>query len=265
MSVVAAACAALAMLLAWPDPRWVVVHRLGGGAASETARWAPVVVAGGCVGLGATRLSSPHPAALLVAATAVGVAAFGWRQWRASRRHRERAGMREQVAECVDLLAAELRAGVLPHRALAALSDDFVFLATAARTAQLGGDVSAALADAAGRPGAAALRDLAGAWHVADRTGAPLAVVLERLAGTVRVDQEVAREVQSGVAPARATARLMAVLPAMGLVMGAGMGADPVGTLTRTLLGSCCLALGVALACAGVAWVERLAVRAEDT
>jgi len=223
-----------------------------------------IVVIGVGLAVLATRLTGLRPATLLVASTGCGVAAFGWWQWRMSRRQRERARMREQVAACVDLLAAELRAGVLPHRALTTLADDFGFLATAARTAHLGGDVPAALAEESLRPGASALRDLAGAWHVADRTGAPLAGVLERLAGAVRVDQEVSREVQAGVAPARSTARLMAVLPVMGLAMGAGMGADPVATLTQTMLGALCLAAGAALACAGVAWVERLAVRAED-
>jgi tight adherence protein B len=36
------------------------------------------------------------------------------------------------------------------------------------------------------------------------------------------------------------------------------MGADPVHILTGTVLGATCLAAGVALACAGIAWVDRI-------
>lgn len=73
------------------------------------------------------------------------------------------------------------------------------------------------------------------------------------------------REVQSGVAPARATGRLMAMLPVVGLALGSGMGSDPVALLTGTVPGGLCLAAGSACACAGVAWVNRIAATAERT
>jgi tight adherence protein B len=50
----------------------------------------------------------------------------------------------------------------------------------------------------------------------------------------------------------------MAVLPVLGLSLGAGMGADPVQVLTGTVVGAFCLAGGLALACVGVAWVDRI-------
>jgi tight adherence protein B len=163
----------------------------------------------------------------------------------------------------LELLAAELRSGSLPMHALAAVADDAPSLRPAATAARHGGDVAAALGAAGERPGARALVDLAGAWNVADRAGAPLATVLDRVAVSVREDAEVDRDVQAEAAPARATGRMMAVLPLLGLSLGAGLGADPVRVLTGTLLGACCLAAGVALACAGMAWVDRIVASVE--
>jgi len=160
-------------------------------------------------------------------------------------------------------MAAELRAGILAQRVLAGLVPDFPFLGAAARAAELGGDVATALRVGGSEPGGELLTDLAAAWFVADRSGAPLAHVLDRLEETARTDREVDREVQAGIAPARATGRLMAILPLVGLSLGSGMGADPFAMLTNTLLGALCLAGGSALACMGVAWVNKIALSAE--
>ena len=135
------------------------------------------------------------------------------------------------MSEAIGLMSAELRAGILPQRVLAGLAPEFDFLAPARTRAELGGDVPAALRRG-GRPtGAELLAELAGAWLVAERAGAPLARVLDRLEETARGDLEIEREVESGVAPARATGRLMAVLPVFGLALGSGMGGDPVAIL----------------------------------
>jgi tight adherence protein B len=171
---------------------------------------------------------------------------------------------RDRTGSVLDLLAAELRSGVLPRHALAALADDVPLLRPAASAAAHGGDVVSALRAASSTPGAGALADLAGAWHVSDRAGAPLADVLDRVAAAVRDDADVDREVRAEAAPARATGRLMAVLPVFGLALGAGMGADPVHVLTGTVLGAGCLAAGLALACAGITWVDRI-VASVDT
>ena len=82
--------------------------------------------------------------------------------------------------------------------------------------------------------------------------------MLDRVAFTAREDAEIDREVQAEAAPARATGRLMAILPVLGLSLGAGMGADPVYVLTSTVVGATCLAGGVALACVGIVWVDRI-------
>lgn len=205
-------------------------------------------------------ISGPH---IILVATFAGVAAFGLRQWRVALRRRRLRERRRLVSEAIGLMSAELRAGILPQRVLAGLAPEFDFLAPAARAADLGGDVSAALRAAADETGAELLGELAGAWLVAERAGAPLARVLDRLEDTARGDLEIEREVESGLAPARATGRLMAVLPVFGLALGSGMGGDPVAILTGTFPGVVCLAAGCGLACAGVAWVERIAASAE--
>jgi tight adherence protein B len=201
-------------------------------------------------------ISGPH---IVLVITTAGVAAFGVRQWRGALRRNRLRERRRLVSEAIGLMSAELRAGILPQRVLAELAREFDFLGPAARAADLGGDVPAALHAAADETGAELLAELAGAWLVAERAGAPLARVLDRLEETARGDLEIEREVESGLAPARATGRLMAVLPVFGLALGSGMGGDPVAVLTGTFPGVLCLAAGCCLACAGVAWVERIA------
>jgi tight adherence protein B len=198
------------------------------------------------------------PSMVIVVATAAGAALFALRQVRLARHRRSSVRIRAETTMALELLAAELRAGTLPTYALAAVAENATSLRAAATAARHGGDVGAALVTAGASPGAEVLVDLAGAWQVAERAGAPLAGVLERVAAGVREDTEVDRDVQAEAAPARATGRLMAVLPLLGLSLGAGMGADPVHVLTGTIGGALCLAAGVALACAGIAWVDRI-------
>jgi tight adherence protein B len=248
-----------AVLLVRPPQRWVIGIRLG----MSWKPWRPVAVgpalgAGLIVGAVALALAMLSPATVFVAATAGGAALFGLRQTRAARVRRSSVRTRAETTMALELLAAELRAGTLPAYALAAVAEDAPSVRPAAAAARHGGDVAAALATAGASPGAGVLVDLAGAWQVAERAGAPLADVLDRVAAGVREDAEVDRDVQAEAAPARATGRLMAVLPLLGLSLGAGMGADPVHVLTGTLGGALCLTAGVALACAGIAWVDRI-------
>lgn len=262
MTVAAAVLLGMAVALWQPSGRWWVARRLG-----SPTRGAPVgaavalAVAGGAAA--ATLLSSVPGPGVAVAMTLIAMGAFAVGQSRRSRARARIAGRRAEVAELVGLMAADLRAGALPQRTLAGLVEDFGFVAPAARAVDLGGDVVGILREAATVPGREVLRDLAGAWHVAERSGAPLASVLGRLEHAARADRELAREVSSGVAPARATGRLMAALPVVGLLLGSGAGGDPVAMLTTTWIGAACLAAGCALACGGLAWIERIAASAE--
>lgn len=262
MTFLAAGLIVVARLLWRPPGRWIAVERLGPPAKRAfrpvlfVAPVAAVVVLGVVfAGLSAARV--------MLGATVGGVSVFAVRQVSAERRRRRAHARRGAVTEAVGLMAAELRAGIIPQRVLAGLAPDFAFLAPAAHAAELGGDVAEALRAAGVEPGGELLIELASAWFVAERSGAPLARVLDRLEETARDDHEIEREVQSGVAPARATGRLMAVLPVLGLSLGAGLGGDPVALLTSTVPGALCLAGGSACACGGLAWINRIAASAE--
>ena len=263
MTVVAAASTCLAVMMWRPPGRWWVRRRLGAGAPSSPSG-ALVVLVVLIVAAAGPRLPVLSPPRIVLAGTAAAVTVFAVRQVRAARERQRVMSRRSEVVEVLVMMAAELRAGVLPGRTLTALARDFAMLQPAARAAELGGDVVSALDEASRRPGQELLRDLGGAWHVADRAGAPLATVLARLAESARIERDIARESDAGVAPARATARLMAVLPGAGLLLGSGMGGDPVATLTSTWIGVLCLAAGCGLACLGVAWIERIASSAVD-
>jgi tight adherence protein B len=261
--MLAAWFAAVAVWLRHPPGRWLARHRLGLDVGRRLPHRSFLVLAIPlAIAAASSRVGIAGPHVILVA-TLAGVAAFGVRQWRTAVRRTQLRERRRLVSEAIGLMSAELRAGILPQRVLAGLAPEFDFLASAARAADLGGDVSAALRAAADETGAELLAELAGAWLVAERAGAPLARVLDRLEETARAELEISREVESGIAPARATGRLMAVLPVFGLALGSGMGGDPMAILTGTFPGVLCLAAGCGLACAGTAWVERIAVNAE--
>ena len=257
----AAVAMGCAVLLVRPDPRWVAAHRLPG---PTVVRWpSRLLVLVAVPGVLALLPLLEGAAALVVLVTVLGVAAFTQRELRRGRqREMVRAAVRE-VTELVDALAAEMRAGVLPHRALATVAVDHPLLAPAAQVAELGGDPADALRVAAVEPGRAGLDALAGAWHVSETCGAPLADVLDQVARGLRFETELGDEVRSTVEPARATGRLLAALPLLGLFLGAGLGADPVHVVTATLPGAVSLAAGTALACAGVRWIETTADRSE--
>ncbi len=264
MSAVAALCTAMALILVRPPGGWLTRERLDLPRVSLGTRRHVVVPLGVASVLGVL-VAGLAAAQTVVAATVGGVGWFAAWQIRAERGRRAAQRRRQAVAEAVGLMAAELRAGVLPRQVLAGLAADFDFLAAASRAAELGGDVSSALRQEAGEPGCELLAELSSAWMVADRAGAPLSRVLDRLEASARDDREIEREVQAGVAPARATGRLMAVLPIVGLTLGSGAGSNPVKMLIETVPGALCLAAGSTLACAGVAWVNRIAAAAERT
>ena len=200
----------------------------------------------------------PHgwAAPFLVMAPASWAARLLWRRRTTALLAQANAG---RMAEVCDLLAAELSAGRPPDAALRQAAAAWPVIGPVAEVCRLGGDVPAALREAARAPGADGLRLLAGAWGVAQRTGGGLGAATRRVAESVRRDQATRRVVAGELASARATARLMAGLPIVALLMGSGAGADPWAFLLRTAPGLGCLGAGLAAGLAGLWWIEQIA------
>lgn len=192
-----------------------------------------------------------------------GVILVATRLVRRARARTAAVSRRTQVVAACDALVAELRSGRPPQAALEQVALEWQPLAAVASGARLGGDVPDALRQLAASPGAEPLAEVAAAWQVSTRSGAGLAEVLDRLGAGLREQEDIAREIAAAVAPARATAHLLAVLPLVGLGLGTALGGDPLHVLLGTPIGSVLLALGAALAVAGVVWVERLVTAAE--
>ena len=185
-----------------------------------------------------------------------------------ARRRRRRAGV-ERVRDCLDeavsVLAAELSAGRFPPAAAeSAAAVAPLLFAEAAGMVRVGGDPVPVLRAGGHRvPGASGLVDVAAAWQVAQRTGAPLAPVMERVRASVAADLATAQEAAEQLAPVHATARVLAVLPLAGIPVGWALGVDTVSALTTTAWGQACLLAAVGAVGLGLAWVEIIARRAE--
>jgi len=168
------------------------------------------------------------------------------------------------VVEVCEALAGELRAGQPPLTALRHCVEVWPALETVATAGELGADVPRSLRRLARLPGASGLTEVAGAWQVSQGSGGTMAPALSRVADASRRRRATRHLVASELGSAQATARLVAVLPVAVLAMGSGLGGDPWAFLLTTPPGIACLASGLLLAYAGLAWIERIAVAAVD-
>lgn len=175
---------------------------------------------------------------------------------------RRRSAVRDEVARGCGELAALLRAGQEPLRALGLVARNAPVFAAAAAHHRVGGDVVEVLRRASGQAGAAGLGGLATAWQLAGRTGAAMTTTLDDLAADLAAERDLGRTVSTELAATRLTARLLSLLPAVGLILGYAVGGDPLGFLTGSPLGLASLAVGAGLAAAGAVWSELLAERA---
>ncbi|WP_243706254.1 hypothetical protein [Micromonospora sp. KC721] len=96
------------------------------------------------------------------------------------------------------------------------------------------------------------------AVRLADRTGAPLAELLERIEADARAVDRGLAAATAQAAGARATALLLAALPAGGIGLGYGIGADPLTVLLHTPVGAVSAVTAAALQTGGLLWAERL-------
>ncbi|WP_433128544.1 type II secretion system F family protein [Micromonospora sp. CA-240977] len=169
-----------------------------------------------------------------VAAVAVGgYAALAGRavlRWRVNRgaERRQRRGLDQLCG-----LAADLRAGLPAQQAIEAATE--------------------------GWDGSDRLRQLtAAAVRLADRTGAPLAELVERIEADARATDRGLAAAAAQAAGARATAWLLAALPVGGIGLGYAIGVDPVAVLLHSSVGGVCAVVAVALQVVGLLWTERL-------
>jgi tight adherence protein B len=201
--------------------------------ADRRPRTAAIVV--GVFGAGVATVAGGPVAGAAVAA----YGAFGTLALLRWRRHRRAAEASARALDAVAVLAADLRAGVAPGRAL-----------DAALPALAVSDVP---------PVIRLVERISAAWEVTEEAGSPLADLLDRLEADVRGLDRVGRDAAAQAAGASATSWLLAALPAAGIGVGYGMGADPLRILLRTPVGGVCAGLALLLQLAGTAWSGRLA------
>lgn len=216
------------------------------------------IVVGG--GTGAV-LGGPVAGVVLAAYAALGARGLRRRQARraADRAHRHDL---DQLAA----LAADLRAG-LP--VAAALRDGAGSGGAGPAITEFGAP------DSLGGPGGPCAPGLSGspgltsgprrigrmaraAVRLADRTGAPLAELLERVEADARAADRGLAAAAAQAAGARATAWLLAALPVGGIGLGYAIGVDPVAVLLHTAVGGASAIAAVALQVGGLLWAERL-------
>nr|WP_228494723.1 type II secretion system F family protein [Clavibacter sp. VKM Ac-2873] len=103
---------------------------------------------------------------------------------------------------------------------------------------------------------------LAAGLEVADRTGAPLARSLHRLADSLVDIARVRRDAGTALAGPVATSRTVLLMPGAGLLLAAGLGFDPLRVLVTTVPGLACLVVGSSLVAIGWRWNRGLVSRA---
>lgn len=198
---------------------------------------------------------------LLLALVLAGAALGTWRAVVRGRTAKAAEVRRQQVVEACEAMVGELRAGQPPSRCLERAARIWPELEGAVRAARLGADVPDAMRSVASRPGGEGVTRIAAAWEICASTGTGLAFAVAQVLETARAEQATGRMVQGELASARATARLVAALPVVVLAASQGLGARPWDFLLATVPGLVCLATGVALAFAGLAWIDRIAAR----
>ncbi|HEX3003800.1 MAG TPA: hypothetical protein VHO27_06295 [Angustibacter sp.] len=164
----------------------------------------------------------------------------------------------EPLLQVLDMVAAQVWAGAAPVLAWQAALD-VVAAPSAAATPDPAADLErwAARADARGGPVAAAAQAAAAAWRLAERTGAPLADLLDSVCATLRADQADRAAVEAALAGPRATSRLLLTLPVAGIAVGELVGAAPLHVLSSTPAGQACAVTGATLMVVGRLWMRR--------
>ena len=256
MTVLVVALVALAAAMTVPGGGSLPVPRVHAGRRIHPLL---VVLAGGTAG--ALLWSWLPPQRFVLAMILVGLGAAVGRLVRRRRAARTAEQRSEHVLAVCDAMASDLAVGQPPLLCLERAASQWPEFAPVAAAGRMGADVPAQLRELAQRAGAGELATLAATWQVAHDTGAGLAAAIGQAAEVIRDDRRTTRLVASELAAAHATARMLALLPVGVLLLGAGVGGDPLGFLTGSVPGLCCLALGLALSFVGMLWLDRIADR----
>ncbi len=229
----------------------------------KSTQWVACLTA--CVFVGAAVLL-PLTAVPTVLAVAVVVTTASLRY---RRRRRSRRGMDEGQAleAALDVLVGELRVGAHPVRAFSIAADETTgsvaaCLRAVAARARLGADVTGALR-AAARSSAlpAHWERLAVCWQLASEHGLAIATLMRAAQRDIAERQRFSAKVASALAGARATAGILAGLPVLGVLLGQLIGARPLSFLLSGHAGGWLLVVGLALACGGLLWSDRITAR----
>jgi tight adherence protein B len=167
----------------------------------------------------------------------------------------------------LDVLVGELRAGAHPVAAFdaaAAEVDGAVAesLRAVAARARLGADVAAGLRSVTHRSLMPAhWRRLAVCWQLAQENGLAIATLVQTAQRDIVERERFSARVDAGMTGARTTAMVLSGLPLLGVGLGELIGAEPVGFLLSGGVGGWLLIIGVTLACAGLAWSDRITGR----
>ena len=181
--------------------------------------------------------------------------------WFLLRAHLARRRERASAAECARsarILAGLLASGQIPTSALREAAMECPVLAPAAEASALGADVGEQLLRTAAEPGRGALRPVAAAWRLSERSGAPVAQILARVAENLRRQQQLAAVVDAELAAARTSGHIMAALPFLAIGLGFAVGVNSLDFLAREPLGQVLALVGVVLTAAGVLWIDAL-------
>jgi len=224
------------------------------------SRW-PVRVAG-CAAVSAVVLLP----LTTVLAVAVLVATVSLRYHRCRCRRRATDEGRS-LETALDVLVGELRVGAHPVRAFCVAADETdgtvaASLRAVAARARLGADVTAGLRAEARSSALPAHWDrLAVCWQLASDQGLAIATLMRAAQRDIAERQRFSARVASGMAGARATAAILACLPVLGMLLGQLIGARPLSFLLSGHVGGWLLVVGLALACGGLLWSDRITDR----
>jgi len=181
------------------------------------------------------------------------------------RRRQRFPSAQEKLAVALRTLSAELRAGCAPTEALRRAGGTPPLWPRALAAAHFGEPVDAGLLEDArtNLEISQQLRQLAACWSVGVVRGSSLAVSVERLALSIRAQQELRATLRSELSAPRATSRMLALLPVIGILMSYLLGANPIAWFLGSAAGLAVFATAVVLTVVGSVWTRRIVNQVE--